>query len=107
VARSSITTCHAEVAKGGKGTGGTRQGLKATREEAGRLKMTSLTKYEKKNNSVDFADVTGKMKELATDQNGSRYIQYFFETASWEQKSLIFSELISATNNLTMDPFGN
>lgn len=31
-----------------------------------------IDEIRKKNNSVDFADVTGKMRELATDQNGSR-----------------------------------
>lgn len=45
--------------------------------------------------------------EFSQDQHGSRYIQQKFETASQEDKSSIFEELIPHTTELIVDVFGN
>jgi len=63
---------------GGKrweGHRGDKAGFKGNQRGGRKTQNDLIDEIRKKNNSVDFADVTGKMKELATDQNGSRYIQ--------------------------------
>jgi len=72
-----------------------------------RINNIKMDKNRKTNKNIEYADIEGRMKEYATDQNGSRFIQYFFETSSWDQKSVIFSELVESTSELAMDPFGN
>lgn len=55
----------------GNNNGNKDRGMKNNR--GGKKSRNELIdEIRKKNNSVDFADVTGKMRELATDQNGSR-----------------------------------
>lgn len=67
--------------RGGYGENDTRiannngkdRGMKSNPNRGGKKSRNELIdEIRKKNNSVDFADVTGKMRELATDQNGSR-----------------------------------
>lgn len=64
------------------------------------LRSGKFRKYELK-------DIRGKVVELSGDQFGSRFIQQKLESASTEDKSLVFKELHPAALQLMTDVFGN
>ncbi|MFS8012456.1 putative armadillo-like helical, nucleic acid binding NABP, pumilio domain-containing protein [Helianthus anomalus] len=65
---------------------------------------------ELKNNktkSFELSDVVHHVIEFSTDQYGSRFIQQKLETATVEEKNLIFPEIIPRARSLMTDVFGN
>ncbi|KAK9061273.1 hypothetical protein SSX86_018453 [Deinandra increscens subsp. villosa] len=65
---------------------------------------------ELKNNktkSFELSDVVNHVIEFSTDQYGSRFIQQKLETATLEEKNLIFPEIIPRARSLMTDVFGN
>jgi len=57
--------------------------------------------------SVDLIDVMGRIKDVSTDQYGSRFIQQKLENASPDDREKIFPEILSNALALTTDVFGN
>jgi len=49
----------------------------------------------------------GLVADLATDQNGSRFIQTKLEDASLEEKQMVFEQILPETLRLCTDVFGN
>ena len=65
---------------------------------------------EFKNNKAkpfELSDITDHVVQFSTDQYGSRFIQQKLETASVEEKSKIFPEIIPHARALMTDVFGN
>jgi hypothetical protein len=60
-----------------------------------------------KNRRFEICDILGAIVEFSSDQHGSRFIQQKLETASPEEKQLVFDELVEQTLFLTTDVFGN
>ncbi|KAI3793464.1 hypothetical protein L1987_36083 [Smallanthus sonchifolius] len=60
-----------------------------------------------KTKSFELSDVVGHIIEFSTDQYGSRFIQQKLETATVEEKNLIFPEIIPRARSLMTDVFGN
>ncbi|CAJ2629580.1 pumilio homolog 4 isoform X2 [Trifolium pratense] len=65
---------------------------------------------EFKNNKAkpfELSDITDHVVQFSTDQYGSRFIQQKLETASVEEKTKIFPEIIPHARALMTDVFGN
>ncbi|CAK9150462.1 unnamed protein product [Ilex paraguariensis] len=65
---------------------------------------------ELKNNktmSLELSDIVDHVVEFSTDQYGSRFIQQKLETATEEEKMMIFPEIIPHALSLMTDVFGN
>lgn len=60
-----------------------------------------------KTNRYELKDIYGHIVEFSGDQYGSRFIQSKLESASSEEKQIIFNELRSDSLQLMTDVFGN
>ncbi|RCV08954.1 hypothetical protein SETIT_1G368200v2 [Setaria italica] len=60
-----------------------------------------------KTRSFELLDIVGHVVEFSSDQYGSRFIQQKLETASIEEKNLIFPEILPQARTLMTDVFGN
>ncbi|WVZ73131.1 hypothetical protein U9M48_021476 [Paspalum notatum var. saurae] len=60
-----------------------------------------------KTRSFELLDIVGHVVEFSSDQYGSRFIQQKLETASIEEKNLIFPEILPQSRTLMNDVFGN
>jgi hypothetical protein len=60
-----------------------------------------------KSKKYELKDIVGSIVEFSGDQHGSRFIQQKLETATLEEKALVFKEILSKSNTLTTDVFGN
>ncbi|CAM8962232.1 unnamed protein product [Rhodiola kirilowii] len=60
-----------------------------------------------KNICCTLSEIAGHVVEFSTDQYGSRFIQQKFETATVEEKSMIFHEIMPQAFTLMTDVFGN
>ncbi|XP_052627075.1 pumilio homolog 4 [Lactuca sativa] len=60
-----------------------------------------------KNKSFELSDVVDHVIEFSTDQYGSRFIQQKLESATVEEKNIIFPEIVPHTRSLMTDVFGN
>lgn len=60
-----------------------------------------------KSKKYELKDIVGSIVEFSGDQHGSRFIQQKLETASVEEKALVFKEILPKSNLLTTDVFGN
>ncbi|AQK55419.1 hypothetical protein Zm00014a_028795 [Zea mays] len=60
-----------------------------------------------KTRSFELLDIVGHVVEFSSDQYGSRFIQQKLETASTEQKNMIFPEILPQARTLMTDVFGN
>ena len=60
-----------------------------------------------KNKNYELQDIFGHVVEFSGDQYGSRFIQQRLESASSEDKQIIFNELRSNSLQLMTDVFGN
>ncbi|XP_021897852.1 LOW QUALITY PROTEIN: pumilio homolog 4-like [Carica papaya] len=71
--------------------------------------MSSLLDEFKNNKarSFELSDIADHVVEFSTDQYGSRFIQQKLETATVEEKNLIFPEIIPHARTLMTDVFGN
>ncbi|KAE7997016.1 hypothetical protein FH972_001689 [Carpinus fangiana] len=74
----------------------------------GRFASTLLDEFKNnKTRSFELPDIIGNVVEFSTDQYGSRFIQQKLETATAEEKTQIFSEIIAHARILMTDVFGN
>ncbi|KAJ1971229.1 mRNA binding protein puf3, partial [Dimargaris verticillata] len=60
-----------------------------------------------KNRKFELKDIVGSMVEFSGDQHGSRFIQQKLETATSEEKRLVFEEILPNALQLMTDVFGN
>ncbi|KAK3155664.1 hypothetical protein QOZ80_2BG0206060 [Eleusine coracana subsp. coracana] len=60
-----------------------------------------------KTRSFELLDIVGHVVEFSSDQYGSRFIQQKLETASTEEKDMIFPEILPQARTLMTDVFGN
>ena len=61
-------------------------------------------------NEISFTiqDIFGYIVEFSGDQHGSRYIQQKLETATSDEKQIVFDEIVpNAALQLIQDVFGN
>lgn len=56
---------------------------------------------------MELAELRNHMVEFARDQHGSRFIQQRLETATPEEKNLVFAEIVPQAGKLMTDVFGN
>lgn len=64
--------------------------------------------YETQMGHTAHQDIYGHIVEFSGDQHGSRFIQQKIETASSEEKQIIFDEIVpDNTLQLVQDVFGN
>lgn len=57
--------------------------------------------------SFDLAEIVGNVVEFSADQYGSRFIQQKLETATVEEKNMVFEEIMPHALSLMTDVFGN
>ncbi|KAM7271079.1 hypothetical protein ACFE04_030293 [Oxalis oulophora] len=57
--------------------------------------------------SLELLDIAGHVVEFSADQYGSRFIQQKLETASMEEKNMVFHEIMPHGLSLMTDVFGN
>ncbi|RZC75895.1 hypothetical protein C5167_001287 [Papaver somniferum] len=60
-----------------------------------------------KTKSFELSEIAGHVVEFSADQYGSRFIQQKLETASEEEKNMVFQEIIPQGLALMTDVFGN
>ncbi|XP_062207416.1 pumilio homolog 1-like [Phragmites australis] len=60
-----------------------------------------------KTRSFELAEIAGHVVEFSADQYGSRFIQQKLETATVEEKSMVFEEITPHALSLVTDVFGN
>eukprot|EP01091_Cochliopodium_minus_P016444 TRINITY_DN6159_c0_g1_i1.p1 TRINITY_DN6159_c0_g1~~TRINITY_DN6159_c0_g1_i1.p1 ORF type:complete len:778 (-),score=230.46 TRINITY_DN6159_c0_g1_i1:163-2496(-) len=60
-----------------------------------------------KNKRFEIKDIVGHIVEFCEDQHGSRFIQQKLETATPEEKQMVFSEIYPNALPLMEDVFGN
>ncbi|KAL2508417.1 Pumilio-like protein 2 [Forsythia ovata] len=70
---------------------------------------SSLLEEFKSNKSKCFelSDIAGHVVEFSADQYGSRFIQQKLETATTEEKNMVFQEIFPQALTLMTDVFGN
>ena len=56
---------------------------------------------------IEIHDIKEHVVECAKDQFGSRFIQQKYESATAEEKEMIFSEILQDAQSLMTDVFGN
>ncbi|KAL4587699.1 hypothetical protein LXL04_000573 [Taraxacum kok-saghyz] len=60
-----------------------------------------------KTKSFELSEITGHVVEFSADQYGSRFIQQKLETATTEEKTMVFEEIFPQALTLMTDVFGN
>ncbi|KAL6911258.1 hypothetical protein ACP4OV_000063 [Aristida adscensionis] len=60
-----------------------------------------------KTRSFELLDIVGHVVDFSSDQYGSRFIQQKLETASTEEKNMIYPEILPEARILMTDVFGN
>lgn len=60
-----------------------------------------------KTRCFELAEIVGHVVEFSADQYGSRFIQQKLETASTDEKNMVFEEIIPQALSLMTDVFGN
>ncbi|KAG9147006.1 hypothetical protein Leryth_005262 [Lithospermum erythrorhizon] len=60
-----------------------------------------------KTRSFELSEIAGHVVEFSADQYGSRFIQQKLETATIEEKNIVFQEIIPQALTLMTDVFGN
>lgn len=61
----------------------------------------------KSNRKFELKDIVGHFVEFSGDQHGSRFIQQKLESASNQDKRMVFEEILPAALQLMTDVFGN
>ncbi len=56
---------------------------------------------------IQLSELRGHIVEFARDQHGSRFIQQKLESASVDEKNIVFTEIIPEAGKLMVDVFGN
>lgn len=70
-------------------------------------KSQLLEDFRSRNRKIEFSELRDHIVEFSQDQHGSRFIQQKFETASVDEKNLIFEEIMPHALELIVDVFGN
>ncbi|XP_024021576.1 pumilio homolog 2 isoform X2 [Morus notabilis] len=60
-----------------------------------------------KTKCFELAEIAGHVVEFSADQYGSRFIQQKLETATTEEKNMVFNEIMPQALSLMTDVFGN
>lgn len=60
-----------------------------------------------KTKSYELSDIAGHVVEFSADQYGSRFIQQKLETATTEEKDMVYNEIMPHAFSLMTDVFGN
>ncbi|KAG9454619.1 hypothetical protein H6P81_007523 [Aristolochia fimbriata] len=60
-----------------------------------------------KTKCFELSEIAGHVVEFSADQYGSRFIQQKLETATTEEKNMVFQEIIPQALSLMTDVFGN
>ncbi|CAH9094252.1 unnamed protein product [Cuscuta europaea] len=60
-----------------------------------------------KGKCIELSEIAGHVVEFSADQYGSRFIQQRLETATTEEKNMVFQEIIPHAFTLMTDVFGN
>ncbi|AES99404.2 putative nucleic acid binding NABP, pumilio domain-containing protein [Medicago truncatula] len=60
-----------------------------------------------KTKCFELSEIAGHVVEFSADQYGSRFIQQKLETASMEEKTMVFNEIMPKALTLMTDVFGN
>ncbi|KAJ6826727.1 pumilio-like protein 1-like [Iris pallida] len=60
-----------------------------------------------KTKSYELSDIAGHVVEFSADQYGSRFIQQKLETATTEEKDMVYEEIMPQAFSLMTDVFGN
>ncbi|KAH6810918.1 pumilio 2 [Perilla frutescens var. frutescens] len=60
-----------------------------------------------KNKCLELSEIAGHVVEFSADQYGSRFIQQKLETATTEEKNMVFEEIFPQALTLITDVFGN
>ncbi|OVA17818.1 Pumilio RNA-binding repeat [Macleaya cordata] len=60
-----------------------------------------------KTRSFELSEIAGHVVEFSADQYGSRFIQQKLETATMEEKNMVFDEILPQAFSLMTDVFGN
>ncbi|KAI3830051.1 hypothetical protein L1987_04183 [Smallanthus sonchifolius] len=60
-----------------------------------------------KTKSFELSEIAGHVVEFSADQYGSRFIQQKLETATTEEKNMVFKEIFPQALTLMTDVFGN
>ncbi|KAH9301707.1 hypothetical protein KI387_013290, partial [Taxus chinensis] len=60
-----------------------------------------------KTRCLELSEIVGNVVEFSSDQYGSRFIQQKLETASVEEKNMVFQEIFPQAITLMTDVFGN
>ncbi|KAJ9175746.1 hypothetical protein P3X46_014270 [Hevea brasiliensis] len=60
-----------------------------------------------KTKCFELSEITGHVVEFSADQYGSRFIQQKLETATTEEKNMVFNEIMPQALSLMTDVFGN
>ncbi|KAI1310213.1 mRNA binding protein puf3 [Mortierella claussenii] len=61
----------------------------------------------KSNRKYELKDIAGSVVEFSSDQHGSRFIQQKLETATDDEKQMVFEEIMPHALQLMTDVFGN
>ncbi|KAF9201878.1 mRNA binding protein puf3 [Haplosporangium sp. Z 27] len=61
----------------------------------------------KSNRKYELKDIEGNVVEFSGDQHGSRFIQQKLETATEQEKAMVFNEILPHALQLMTDVFGN
>ncbi|KAG0320477.1 mRNA binding protein puf3 [Linnemannia gamsii] len=61
----------------------------------------------KSNKKYELKDIEGSVVEFSSDQHGSRFIQQKLETATDDEKQMVFEEIMPHALQLMTDVFGN
>ncbi|XP_008777342.2 LOW QUALITY PROTEIN: pumilio homolog 2-like [Phoenix dactylifera] len=71
--------------------------------------LSSLLNEFKSNKArcFELAEIAGHVVEFSADQYGSRFIQQKLETATTEEKNMVFEEIMPHALSLMTDVFGN
>ncbi|MED6169902.1 hypothetical protein PIB30_025467 [Stylosanthes scabra] len=60
-----------------------------------------------KTKCFELAEISGHVVDFSADQYGSRFIQQKLETATTEEKNMVYQEIMPQAVNLMTDVFGN
>ncbi|CAA7017565.1 unnamed protein product [Microthlaspi erraticum] len=60
-----------------------------------------------KTRGFELSEITGHVVEFSADQNGSRFIQQKLETATTDEKNMVYEEIMPEALTLITDVFGN
>lgn len=60
-----------------------------------------------KNKKFELRDIFGSIVEFSGDQHGSRFIQEKLDTASEEERTRVYDEVLPSARQLMTDVFGN